>query len=174
MRGWWRWRVGPALIGSMVCTTAVVAQGKPASGGGGGTDVCSLATDEEFQTIQGIDPRIGLIPGAPVQTEMVWGPHCDYTGGAITLYTKKTPSAELDRVLGMVKATKRVPVQGLGQRAFYTVIYPGDPYREQGLLAVFVGPRIVSFNMDANHGESIDATRPKLEKLAKLVLPRLK
>jgi hypothetical protein len=161
------------MLASAVCATPLTAQATPAAQGGS-VDVCSLVSNEEFQTVHGVDPRIGIIPEDPVQTEMVWGPHCDYTGGAITLYNKKTPSAELDRVLGMVKATTRVPVQGLGQRAFYTVIYPGDKYREQGFLAVFLGPRIVSFNMDAHHGETVDATRPKLEKLAKLVLPRLK
>ena len=80
---------------------------------------------------------------------MVWGPHCDYSPGSITLFTEKTPSAELERVLGLTKAIKqRDPVQGLGQRAFFTVIYPDDQYRRQGLLAVFMGPRIVTLSMD--------------------------
>jgi hypothetical protein len=159
-------------MASAVGSTALAAQAP--AGGGSWTNACGLSSNEEFQTVYEVDPRIGIIPDDPVQTEMVWGPHCDYQGGAITLYTKKTPSAELDRVLGLVKATTRVPVQGLGQRAFYTVIYPGDKYREQGLLAVFLGPRIVTFNMDAHHDEPTDATRPRLEKLAKLVVPRLK
>jgi hypothetical protein len=154
-------------MASMVCSTALTAQAAP--------DPCSLASNEEFQRAYEVDPRIGIIPDVPTKTEMVWGPHCDYQSGSITLFTKKTPSAELERVLGLAKAGKqRAPVQGLGQRAFYTVIYPGDEYREQGFLAVFLGPRIVTFGMDAHHDEAVEATRPRLEGLAKLVLPRLK
>ncbi len=164
MRGWWRWTVGPAMLASAVCATTLAAQ-----------EVCSLASNEEFQQAYEFDPRLGIIPDTPVQTEMVWGPHCDYQGGSITLFTKKSPSAELERVLGLAKADKqRVPVQGLGQRAFYTVIYPGDKYREQGFLAIFLGPRILTFSMDARHEEPVEATRPRLERLAKLVLPRVK
>ena len=48
----------------------------------------------------GINPAIGIIPGGPpVLTEMVWGPHCDYSPGSIDLFTKKSPEAELERVL---------------------------------------------------------------------------
>ncbi|HEX5576384.1 MAG TPA: hypothetical protein VFX42_10960, partial [Gemmatimonadales bacterium] len=108
-------------------------------------------------------------------TEMVWGPHCDYADGSIDLFTKKTPSAELDRVLTLTKGGKqRVPVQGLGQRAFFTTIYPDDQYRRRGFLAVFLGPRIVTLSMDPQGDEPLETTRPKLEGLAKLVLPRLK
>ena len=95
--------------------------------------------------------------------------------GSIDLFTKKTPSAELDRVLALTKGGKeRAPVSGLGQRAFFTTIYPDDQYRRRGLLAVFVGSRVVSFSMDPQGDEPLEATRPRLEGLAKLVLPRLK
>ena len=166
--------VGPAMIASAMCSTALTAQAVPASGDGSGSDVCSLVSNAEFQQVHGIDPRIGIIPDDPVATEMVWGPHCDYTGGSIDLFTKKSPSSEVERVLGLVKANKqRVPVEGLGRRAFYTVIYPDDEYRRRGFLAVFLGPRIVTFSMDPWRDEPLEATRPKLEQLAKLVLPRL-
>ncbi len=162
------WRVGIALMASIVCSTELTAQGD-------WTDACSLASNEEFQRAYGVNPQIGIIPNTPEQTEMVWGPHCDYTAGSITFFTKKTPSSELDRVLGLAKASKqRVPVQGLGDRAFFTIIYPDDKYRRAGLLAVFVGPRIVSFTMDAHEGKPAEETQPKLEGLAKLALPRLK
>ncbi len=102
---------------------------------------------------------------------MGWGWHCDYSPGSITLFTK---SSELDRVLTMSKAeTRRDPVPGLGQRAFFTVVYPDNKYKRAGLLAVFVGPRIVVLTMDPDEGKP-DETKPKLEGLAKLVLPRLK
>ena len=175
MRGWWRWTVGAGMMASAVWSTALTAQAAPAGGGESGNDVCSLASNAEFQQAYEFDPRIGIIPDDPVATEMVWGPHCDYTDGSIDLFTKKSPDSELERVLALTKADKRrVPVQGLGQRAFYTVVYPDDKYRRRGFLAVFVGPRIVTFSMDAHNNEPVEATRPRLERLAKLVLPRLK
>ena len=175
MRECWRWMVGPAMMASALYSTTLTAQAAPAGGGNSGSGVCSLATSEEFQRAHGINPQIGLLPDDPVATEMVWGPHCDYADGSIDLFTKKTPSAELDRVLTLTKGGKqRVPVQGLGQRAFFTTIYPDDQYRRRGFLAVFLGPQIVTLSMDPQGDEPLETTRPKLEGLAKLVLPRLK
>ena len=54
------------------------------------------------------------------------------------------------------------------------MVYPDDKYRRAGLLAVFTGPRIVTMNMDAHGDKSPEETLPRLERLAKLVLPRLK
>lgn len=175
MHGGWSWTVGGAIMASAVCSTALTAQAAAAGRSESGNDACSLASNVEFQQAHGVDPRIGIIPDDPVLTEMVWGPHCDYAGGSIDLFTRKSPGSELERVLTLMEAGKqRVPVQGLGQRAFYTVIYPDDQYRRRGFLAVFVGPRIVTFSMDAQRDEPVEATRPRLEALAKLVLPRLK
>jgi hypothetical protein len=136
--------------------------------------VCSLATEAEFQQAQGIDPRIGIIPNTPVATQMVWGPHCDYGPGSIDLFTEKSPPAELERVLGLMKAIKhRDPVRGLGDRAFFTIIYPDDQYRRRGVLAVFRASRIVTLSMDPRGEEAPSTTRPKLEGLAKAVLARI-
>jgi hypothetical protein len=105
---------------------------------------------------------------------MVWGPHCDFAPGSIDLFTKKSPAAELERVLAMMEAKQqRVPVSGLGQKAFFTVIYPDDQYRRAGLLAVDLGSRILVMTMDAHQDKAASETRPKLESLAKLVLPRV-
>ena len=170
MRGWWRWTVVPGMLASVARTTPLTAQAAPAAG----SDVCSLATDEEFQKAHGLGPA-GILPETRQATEMTWGPHCDYSDGSIDLFIRKSPSAELERVLTLTKGgEQRTPVQGLGQRAFFTTIYPDDKYRRRGLLAVFLGPRIVSFSMDPEGDEPLEATRPKLEGLAKLVLPRVK
>jgi hypothetical protein len=174
MHGWLNCQVGAWLVAGAAWAPALGAQAAPAKAGGVSGDVCALATDEEFQRAQGIDPRIGLIPNDPVATQMVWGPHCDYGPGSIDLFTEKSPSAELERVLALMKATKkRDAVQGLGPRAFFTVIYPDDQYRQRGLLALYVGSRIVTLSMDPPGQASPESTRPKLEALAKLVLPRL-
>ena len=95
MRGWWKWMVVPGMLAGVVCATTLTAQAAPAAG----SEVCSLATNEEFQKAHGVNPAIGIIPDTPQATEMVWGPHCDYSGGSIDLFTKKSPSAELERVL---------------------------------------------------------------------------
>jgi hypothetical protein len=158
------------MLAGAVCATTLTAQATPAAG----SEVCSLATGEEFQKAHGVNPRIGLLPDTPQATEMTWGPHCDYNDGAIDLFTKRPPGPELDRVLALTEGGKqRVAVPGLGDRAFFTTIYPDDQYRRRGFLAVFTGPRLVTFSMDPQGDESLDATRPKLETLAKLVLPRL-
>lgn len=175
MRGGMRCTAGLAVIASAVWSSALGAQAPPADKGGSANDVCSLATDAEFQEAQGINPAIGLIPNDPEATQMVWGPHCDYSTGAIDLFTEKSPSAELEHVLGVTKAVKkRDPVPGLGDRAFFTVIYPGDQYRERGFIAVFQGARIVTLSLDPKGDAAPETTRPKLEALAKLVLSRLK
>jgi hypothetical protein len=154
------------MLASAVCATSLIAQAAP--------DPCSLATDEEFQTAHGVNPQIGIIPDTPIMTETKSGAHCDYQSGSIRLFTNAAPQAALDGLLAAAKADKqRVPVQGLGERAFFTVIYPDDKYRRAGLLAVTVGPRIVTFTMDTDD-KPAEETRPKLESLAKLALPRLK
>jgi len=168
MHGWWRWTFGPAMMATAVCPP-LTAQAAP------GSDICLLATDVEFQQAQGIDSRIGVIPtDPPVLTEMVWGPHCDYSPGSIDLFTKKSPEAELERVLKLMDGGKqRVAVQGLGRPAFFTTIYPDDEYRRRGLLAIPLGDRILAISMDPKGDDALETTRPKLEGLAKLVLSRL-
>ena len=167
MSGRWRWRIGPGLTASIVCSTGLAAQAS-------WSNACSVLTSEEFQRAYGINPKIGIIPDDPTETEMAVGPHCDISRGSITLFTKQSPAAGLDGMLKAAKADKQVPVQGLGDKALFTTIYPDDKYRRAGLLAVWVGPRIVALTMDAHGDEPAGDTQPKLESLAKLALPRLK
>ena len=171
MRGWWRWTAGFGIV-SVVGATALGAQSPPAAGGSSGVDVCSLASGAEFQQAHGIHPQIGILPDEPVLTQMKWGPHCDYAGGSIDLFTQ---SSELERVLELVKAIdQRDPIQGLGESAFFTIVYPDDKYRRRGFLAISLGSRVLALSMDPFGEEPVAATRPRLEKLAKVVLPRLK
>ena len=63
------------------------------------------------------------------------------------------------------------------QRAIFArgmIPMPEDKYNRLGLLAVYAGPRVVQFTLDAKGDEPITATRPRLERLARLVLPRLR
>jgi hypothetical protein len=181
MRRSWKSKLGPAAIAGVAIagvafTTAAAGQAAPAGQRRASDNACSLATNAEFQQAHGVHPQIGIIPDDPTPTDVVWGSHCDYAGGAIDLFQTKTPAAELERVLGIMKAAKtpRAPVPGLGQRAFFTVIYPDDEYARRGFLAVYAGPRIVTFSMDPFGKEPVEATRPRLERFAKLVLPRVK
>jgi len=148
-----------------------------ASAGGGGKsgaalDACTLASNAEVSQIAEERPEIAKFWSAP--TASFGGSHCDYDGGSIRVYQGKAPAAALEATLKNFDAkASRVPVQGIGDKAFFMVPYPNDPYKRLGLLAVYAGPRVVQLTLDANGNEPIDATRPRLEKLARLVLPRL-
>ena len=169
MRVWSKWAIALGMLTGIVCSTALPAQESK------GNDLCSLVTDAEFQQARGVHPEIGVLAmDPPVLTQMVWGPHCDYSPGSIDLFTKKSPEAELERVLKLMEGGKqRVAVAGFGKRAFFTTIYPDDEYRRRGLLAISLGDRILTFSMDPQGDEPLEATRPKLEALAKLAMPRL-
>jgi hypothetical protein len=172
MRGWRTRMASSGRMMGAVCALALSAQNAGAQAPA--IDPCSLATSEEFQRAYGINPTIGLLPDNPEVTETSWGPHCDFSDGSIDLFTTSSPAAELDRLLELMEAIKqRTPVQGLGKRAFFTAIYPDDQYRRRGLLAIDTGSRLIAISMDGRGGEPLENTRPKLEGLAKLVLPRL-
>lgn len=161
---------------AMVRILKLMLQAAPAGQPKTGQNVCALATTAEFNQAYEDNGGAGDVSSDPLATDMSWGPHCDYEGGSIDLFQSKSPGKDLDWVLGQMEASKqpRVPVPGLGQRAFFTVIYPDDENRRRGFLAVYAGPRIAVFSMDARANEAIEATRPRLERLAKLVLPRIK
>ncbi len=147
-----------------------------ASGGGGNAgaslDACTLATNAEVSQIAEERPDIAKFWSAP--TASFGGAHCDYDGGSIRVYHGKAPAAALDGTLKSFGNQPRVPVQGIGDKAFFMIPYPDDQYKRLGLLAVYAGPRVVQLTLDANGKEPIEATRPRLERLAKLVLPRLR
>ena len=65
-------------------------------------------------------------------------------------------------------------MQGIGDKAFFMIPMPDNKYNRLGLLAVYDGPRALQLTLDAQGDESIEATRPRLERLARLVLPRLR
>jgi hypothetical protein len=149
---------------------------KPAGAGGAGSsaaslDACTLATNAEFSQIAEERPEIAKFWSAP--TASFGGSHCDYDGGSIRVYQG---AAALESTLKNFAAGKapRVPVQGIGDKAFFMIPYPNDQYKRLGLLAVYAGPRVVQLTLDAQGKEPIEATRPRLEKLARLVLPRLR
>ena len=65
-------------------------------------------------------------------------------------------------------------MHGVGENAFFMIPMPDDKYNRLGLLAVYAGPRVVQLTLDARGDEPIEATRPRLERLAGLILPRLR
>jgi hypothetical protein len=137
-------------------------------------DACMLATNAEVGEIAGAKPEMVKFYDAP--TASFGGTHCDYGDGSIRVYQGKAPAEALEATLKAYKADKqpRVPVGGIGDKAFFMIPKPDDKYNRLGLLAVTAGPRVVQLTLDANGDEPIEATKPRLEKLAKLVLPRLK
>jgi hypothetical protein len=150
-----------------------VAAASPAGPASAPLDACTLATNAEVASAAEERPEIARYWSAPVAS--FGGAHCDYDGGSIRVYQGKAAAASFESTLTAFGADKapRTPVAGLGDRAFFLVLYPGDQYKRLGLLAVYAGPRVLQLTFDAHGEEPIEATRPRLEKLARLVLPRL-
>lgn len=175
MRNWCQTTVLTAAAG-VALTTALSAQSAAPAKRGGPFDACTLATKAEFQQASEVKPEFARFASDP---EPVYGGMaCQYSTGLIQVYepsARGTAAEALERTLKTFKQEKetRVPVQGLGDRAFFAEIYPDDQYRRAGLLAVYVGKRVVMLAMEPNHNERLALTRPRLERLAKVVLPRL-
>jgi hypothetical protein len=146
----------------------------PASKSATSLDACTLATNAEVSQIAEEKPEIAKFWSAP--TASLGGSHCDYDGGSIRVYQGKAPAAALDATLKAFKADKqpRVPVGGIGDKAFFMIPMPDNKYNRLGLLAVYAGPRALQLTLGAQGDEPIEATRPRLERLARLVLPRLR
>jgi hypothetical protein len=137
-------------------------------------DACTLATNAEMGQIAEEKAEFVKYWDAPVAS--YGGSHCDYGGGSIRVYQGKAAAAAFESTLKAFKADKqpRVPVSGIGDKAFFMIPMPEDKYNRLGLLAVYAGPGVVQFILDAKGDEPITATRPRLERLARLVLPRLR
>jgi hypothetical protein len=146
----------------------------PAGKSAASFDACQLATNAEVSQIAEEKPEFARFWPAPEAS--LGGSHCDYGGGSIRVYQGKAPAAALDATLKSFKADKepRVPVPGIGDKAFFMIPMPDNKYNRLGLLAVYAGPRVVQLTLDAQGDEPIEATRPRLERLARLVLPRLR
>jgi hypothetical protein len=154
------------------------AEAVAAAGGagtnGGSLDACTLASNTEVSQIAEERPEIAKFWSAP--TASLGGQHCDYDGGSIRVYQGKAAAAAFEATLKSFEADKapKVPVSGIGDKAFFMIPYPDDPYKRLGLLAVYTGSRVLQLTLDAHQSEPIDATRPRLELLARLVLQRLR
>ena len=137
-------------------------------------DACLLATNAEVSQIAEERPEIAQYWSAPEASS--GGSNCQYAGGSIQVYHGKAAGAALESMLTAVKADKlpRVPVNGIGDKAFFMIPKPNDKYNRFGLLAVYTGPRVLRLILDAQGDEAIEATKPRLERLARLVLPRLR
>ena len=137
-------------------------------------DACQLATNAEVSEVAEERPEIAKYWSAPEAS--FGGAHCQYDGGSIRVYQGKAAAAALESTLKAYKADKepRVAVSGIGDKAFFMIPKPDDRYNRAGLLAVYAGPRVVQLVLDAQGDEAIGATRPRLERLARLVLPRLR
>ena len=149
--------------------------GAAASGAGAAAsfDACTLATNAQVAQAAEERPEIAQYWSAPVAS--FGNSHCDYDGGSIRVYQGKAAAATFESTLKAFGAEKapRTRVSGIGDRAYFIIPYPNDPYKRLGLLAVHAGPRVVQLILDAHGNEPIEATRPRLERLARLVLPRL-
>lgn len=145
----------------------------PATASAASFDACLLATNAEFSRIAEERPEIAQFWSAPEASS--GGTNCQYDGGSIQVYHGKAAGDALESMLKAYKADKqpRVPVNGIGDKAFFMIPKPDDKYNRLGLLAVYAGPRVLQLILDAQGDEPIEATKPRLERLARLVLPRL-
>ena len=157
-------RIAPAT--ALAATAGKGTNGAP-------LDACTLATNAEVSQIAEARPDIAKYWSAP--TASFGGSHCDYDGGSIRLYQGKDPAGALASTLKSSKIDDqpKVPVSGIGDKAFFMIPFPGDQYKRLGLLVAYAGPHVLQLTLDAHHGETPDVTRPRLERLARLVLPRL-
>jgi len=144
-----------------------------AGGRGSALDACTLATNAEVAKAAEERPDVAKYWSAP--TASFGNAHCDYDGGSIRVYQGKAAAANFESTLKALGADKapKTPVAGIGDRAYFLIPYPNDRYKRLGLLAVHSGSSVVQFTLDAHGTEPIEATRPRLERLARLVLPRL-
>lgn len=145
----------------------------PAGNSTAAFDACLLATNAELSEIAEEDPAIAKHWSAPEASS--GGTNCQYDGGSIRVYRGKRAGDAVESMLKAVKADKlpRVPVDGIGDKAFFIIPKPNDEYNRFGMLAVYDGPRVLQLILDAQRDESIEATKPRLARLARLVLPRL-
>ena len=152
---------------------ALAMRAAPAAKSTASFDACQLATNAEVSQIAEERPEFAKFWSAPEAS--FGGAHCQYDGGSIQVYHGKASAAALESNLKAFKADKepRVPVQGVGDKAFFMIPMPNNEYNRFGLLAVYAGDRVLQLVLDAQGDESIEATKPRLERLARLVLPRL-
>ena len=146
----------------------------PAAQSAASFDACQLATNAEVSQIAEEKPQIAKFWSAPEAS--FGGAHCQYDGGSIQVYSGKGSAAAFEATLKAWKADKepKAPVAGIGDKAFFMIPVPNNEYNRIGLLAVYAGPRVLQLVLDAQGDEPIEATRPRLERLARLVLPRLR
>ncbi len=161
-------------LGMRTALAAAVATSGGKGTNGSPLDACTLATNAEVSQVAEERPDIAKFWSAP--TASFGGSHCDYDGGSIRVYQGKDAAAALESTLKSYKADNqpRVPVSGIGDKAFFMIPLPDDKYNRLGLLAAYTGDQVVQLTLDAHHDEPIAATRPRLERLAQLVLPRIR
>lgn len=136
-------------------------------------DACTLASNAEVAQVVEEKPELLKFWSAPRTS--YGGSHCDYGEGSLRVYAGKSAAADFESTLARFGLAKepRVPVEGMGHKAFFMILYPEDENKRAGLLAVYPGARVLMLTLGPNGDELVAATRPRLERFAKLVLPRL-
>ena len=173
MHGKWQSQAISFVSASVALATVLAAQSAPTANRGQTLDACALATNAEVVQVAEEKPELAGLWQDP--EPVLGGKRCEYSGGSIEVYDGATAAADLERSLKTFQVDKepRTPVSGIGSRAFFMIPYPGDDNRNLGLLAVYAGQRVLALTLDAHNREPVTATRPRLERLAKLVLARL-
>lgn len=133
---------------------------------------CALLTDDEIVKISG--HRSYTKPEGTKLTN--GGSACDYSGGNVTLFSGPKADESYEALLKNFKKgeTPRVPVAGIGDRAYFMAPKPRDEYEGRyQILVVKKGAHTVAIALEAQKNESTESLQPKVMALAKIALARL-
>jgi hypothetical protein len=165
-------------VATMACVTSVSAQSRQEQAArvieqaGGPSTACALLTDDEIVKISGRRSY-----SKPEGTKLTnGGSACDYSGANVTLFSGPKSDESYEALLKNFKKdqTPRVPVAGIGDRAYFMAPKPRDEYEGRyQMLVVKKGAHTFAIALEAQKNESTESLQPKVMALAKMALARL-
>ncbi len=138
-------------------------------------DVCALVTHDEVKRLSE-DPMTKFWT-EPEAMMLRSGSVCQYSGGVIYLFSGSNSEASWN---GMLKSFKqasqpKTPLSGIGDRAYLMYGKPDNEYQDRPAFVVAtVGQHTVAVALFANGDEPVERVRPRVEALAKLLVPKLR
>lgn len=139
----------------------------------GSIQACSLLTKEEVKEVTALNDPYRLNDEPYGQ-----GALCDYYSGLVTLriFSGKKPEDEVDWVLANYKIQgEKQAISGFGSGAYIMFPQPRDQYQDTfALLVGRAGQHMFMITVAASDGESAQSVQPQAEKVAKMVIARMR
>jgi len=166
------------LATTCACTAWAPLTAQSRGSGGAGLeapDVCALVSHDQVKKLSE-DPMTKFW-SEPEAMMLRGGSVCQYGGGVIYLFSGDNSEASWN---GMLKAFKqdaqpRTPIGGIGDRAYLMYGKPQNEYQDRAAFVVAtVGRHTVAMALFANGDEPLERVRPRVEALARLVVPKLR